>query len=61
MTNYGPDEILDLITSFERSPSKLSENHKNFDIRSSTETKLWDTQPHSLSCHNLNSVNPISM
>ncbi len=28
MTNYGPDEILDLITSFERSPSKLSENHK---------------------------------
>ena len=29
MTNYGPDENLDLDTSFERSLSKLLENHKN--------------------------------
>ncbi len=28
MTNYGPNKILDLNTSFERSLSKLSENHK---------------------------------
>ncbi len=28
MTNYGPDEIMDLNTPFERSLSKLSENHK---------------------------------
>ncbi len=40
MTNYGPDEIIDLNTSFERSLSKLSENHKNFDI-GSTVLKLW--------------------
>ncbi len=31
-TNYGPDENLDRNTSFERSISKLSENHKIFDI-----------------------------
>ncbi len=40
MTNYGPDKILDLYTSFERSIYKLSENHKNFDIRSMI-LKLW--------------------
>ncbi len=28
MTNYGPNEILDLNISFERSLSKLSENHE---------------------------------
>ena len=27
MTNYGPDETLDLNTLFERSISKLLENH----------------------------------
>ncbi len=40
MTNYGPNEILDLITSFERYFSKLSENHNIFEI-GSTEFKLW--------------------
>ena len=40
MTNYGPNQILDLNTSFERSRSKLSENHKIFDI-GSTVLKLW--------------------
>ncbi len=40
MTNYGPDEIMDLNTPFERSLSKLSENHKNFDT-GSTVLKLW--------------------
>ncbi len=40
MTNYGPNQILDLNTSFERSLSKLSENHKIFDI-GSTVLKLW--------------------
>ena len=40
MTNYGPSEILDLNTSFERYLSKLSENQKIFDIRS-TVLKLW--------------------
>ncbi len=40
MTNYGPNQILDLNTSFERSLSKLSENHKIFEIGSS-ELKLW--------------------
>ena len=39
MTNYGPDKMLDLNTSFERYLSKLSDN-KNFDIGSS-ELKLW--------------------
>ncbi len=34
MTNYGPDKILDLSTSFERYFSKLSENKKNIDIGS---------------------------
>ncbi len=40
MPNYGPNQILDLNTSFERSLSKLSENHKNFEIGSS-KLKLW--------------------
>ena len=40
MTNYGPNQILDLNTSFERSFSKLSENPKNFEIGSS-KLKLW--------------------
>ncbi len=40
MPNYGPNEILDLNTSFERSLSKLSENHNIFDI-GPTEFKLW--------------------
>ena len=40
MVNYGPYEIFDLNTSFERSLSKLSENHKNVDI-GSTILKLW--------------------
>ncbi len=34
MTNYGPNEILDWNTSFERSLSKLSEKHNNFEIGS---------------------------
>ena len=40
MTNYGPNQILDFNTSFERSLSKLSENNKNFEI-GSTILKLW--------------------
>ncbi len=40
MTNYGPDKILDLNTSFERFLSELSENHKIFVI-GSTVLKLW--------------------
>ena len=40
MTNYGPDKMLDLNTSFERYLSKLSEYNKNVDIGSS-ELKLW--------------------
>ncbi len=40
MTNYGPKKILDLNISFERSLSKLSENHKLFYI-GSTVLKLW--------------------
>ncbi len=40
ITNYGPDENLDRNTSFERSISKLSENHKIFDI-GATALKLW--------------------
>ncbi len=72
MTNYGPDEIMDLNTPFERSLSKLSENHKNFDI-GSTVLKLWLLKDVQLppppfnqwfrdcySCHNLNYVDPIS-
>ena len=34
MTNYGPKQIIGLNTSFKRSLSKLSENHKIFDIGS---------------------------
>ena len=34
MTNHCPKEMLDLNTSFERSRSKLSENHENVDIGS---------------------------
>ena len=34
MTNWGPQQILDCNTSFERSLSKLSENYQNFDIES---------------------------
>ncbi len=40
MPNYGPNKIWDSNTSFERSLSKLSENHKHFEIGSS-ELKLW--------------------
>ncbi len=40
MTNYGPNEILNLNTSFERSLSKLSENQKIVEI-GSTVLKLW--------------------
>ncbi len=40
MTNYGPNKMLDLNTSFERYLSKLSEYNKNVDIGSS-ELKLW--------------------
>ena len=40
MRNYGPNQILDLNTSFERYFYKLSENHKIFEIRS-TVRKLW--------------------
>ncbi len=32
MPNYGPNQFLDLSTSFERSLSKLSENHKIVEI-----------------------------
>ncbi len=42
MTNYGPNEILDFNTSFERSFSKLSENQKIIDI-GSTVLKLVKT------------------
>ncbi len=57
MTNYGPDEILDWNTPFERYFSKLSENSKIFDI-GSTVLKLWllkDVQlyPHPLRLINL--------
>ena len=31
MTNYGPNKMLDLNTSYERYLSKLSENHKMFE------------------------------
>ena len=40
MTNYGPKEILDLNTSFERPLSKLSENHK-INAIGQMELKLW--------------------
>ncbi len=40
MPNYGPDQILDLSTSFERSLSKLSENQKIVEIGSII-LKLW--------------------
>ncbi len=40
MTNYDPNEILDLNTSFERYFSKLPENQKINDI-GPTELKLW--------------------
>ena len=39
MTNYGPNQIMDFNTSFERYLSKLSENNKIFEIGSS-ELKL---------------------
>ncbi len=57
-----------LIVPFERSLSKLSENHKNFDFQS-TEFKLWqlkDSQNHlegegvSFNSHNLSTVDPMS-
>ncbi len=34
MTNYSPNKMLDVNTSFERSLSKLSENRKIFNIGS---------------------------
>ena len=34
MSNYGPNQIRDFNTSFERSLSKLSENHKIIEIGS---------------------------
>ncbi len=37
MTNYSPEQILDLNTSFERSLAELSENQKKFDIGHGTE------------------------
>ncbi len=40
MTNLVPDEILCFNTSFERSLSKLSENHK-INVIGPTELKLW--------------------
>ncbi len=40
MTNYGPQKILNLNTSFERSLSEISENLKKIDI-GSTVVKLW--------------------
>ena len=40
MINYGPNQFFDLNTPFERSLSKLSENHKNFEIGSMI-PKLW--------------------
>ncbi len=40
MTNYGPNQIRDFNTSFERSLSKLSENHKIVEIGSMI-PKLW--------------------
>ncbi len=46
--NYHPNKILDWNTSFERSFSKLSENHKNFEFGSII-LKLWllkDVQLH---------------
>ena len=57
MTNFGPDKMLDLNTSFERSLSQLSENHKMFDT-GSTVLKLWlfkDVQLHHVvPIHNCN-------
>ena len=50
ITNYGPNQIWDLNTPFERSLSKLSENLKKFDF-GSTILKLWllkDVQLHQL-------------
>ncbi len=72
MTNYDPNEIFDLIISFERYFSKLSENHNIFEI-GSTEFKLWlfkDVQlkppplrlingSDSSSCHNVYSISTI--
>ncbi len=64
MINYGPNQFFDLNTPFERSLSKLSENHKIFDIGSMI-PKLWllkDVQLNPplvralFSHHNLNSV-----
>ncbi len=64
--------MLDLNTSFERPLSKLSENPKKIDI-GSTALKLWLLKDVQLQpplrlingsvtlCHNLNSVDPISM
>ncbi len=40
MTNSGLNELLDENTSFERSFSKLSENHKIFDIGSTVLPKV---------------------
>ncbi len=53
--NYGPNEILDFNTSFERSLSKLSENHNIFDIGSTI-----PAPPLRLINGSLNSVDPIS-
>ncbi len=76
MPNYGLNRSLDFKTLFERSLSKLSENHKNVEIGSS-KLKLWLLKgvqldprgPHpfnqwlqnSFNHHNLSSVYPISL
>ena len=44
MKNHGPDELLDWNTSFEKSLSKLSENHK-INVIGPTELKLWPSLP----------------
>ncbi len=48
MTNYGPEEILDLNTSFERPLSKLSENHKINVIRQMELKKDTHAKPKSI-------------
>ena len=48
MPNYGPNKIWDSNTSFERSLSKLSENHKHFEIGSSVRTKVMVVKRYSV-------------
>ena len=53
IAHEGPNKMLDCNTSFERSLSKLSGNHKNVDI-GSTILKLW--QPKDVQLHSIHSM-----